>query len=210
MSPRGRPRGFDREVALREAMHVFWERGYEGASLADLTAAMGINSPSMYAAFGGKEALFREALALYGRTSGSQTDRALAAATTTRDAVEAMLRDNARVYVEPGHPRGCMVVHAVTNYAPGNQVLHDDLAKLRRGAVCALRDRIRQGVAAGELPADLDAEGLASFYVAVLNGLSTLARDGAGGAELDAVVERAMKAWNTLSGMKDDEGAAPR
>src|SRR5919112_1807947 len=98
MAERGRPRAFDRSAALRRAMEVFWQCGYEGASLGDLTAAMGINRPSLYAAFGCKEALFREAVALYDAEEGAEADRALRECRTAREAIEAVLRDKARTY----------------------------------------------------------------------------------------------------------------
>jgi AcrR family transcriptional regulator len=110
MSVRGRPRGFDRSEALRKAMIVFWERGYEGASLESLTAAMGISRPSLYAAFGCKEMLFREAVELYEKAEGSVTDRALDNATSARAAIEAMLRCNIDTYADPRTPAGCMIV----------------------------------------------------------------------------------------------------
>ena len=110
MASRGRPRSFDRAAALRQAMAVFWQRGYEGTSLGDLTAAMGINRPSLYAAFGCKEALFHEAVALYDAVEGGATARALQDEPTARAAVEAMLCDNAEAYAAPDKPPGCMIV----------------------------------------------------------------------------------------------------
>ncbi|MEC3982128.1 TetR/AcrR family transcriptional regulator [Amycolatopsis sp. H20-H5] len=195
MSPRGRPRAFDREKVLAEAMHVFWERGYEGASLAELTAAMGINPPSLYAAFGGKESLFREALELYGVTDGQYTARALREQPTARASVEAMLRDNARAYCEPGHPTGCMVVLAATNYTGASQGVHDYVAELRAATKDKLRKRLRQGVEEGELAEDADVGALATFYTTVLHGLSLQARDGADRAELDRAIDLAMASW---------------
>src|SRR5215475_3156896 len=112
MAERGRPRRFERTEALRRAMEVFWTRGYEGASMSELTAAMGINSPSLYAAFGCKEALFREALALYEAVNSGNAARALDSEPTARRAVEAMLRENAADYAAPGRPSGCMIVLA--------------------------------------------------------------------------------------------------
>jgi AcrR family transcriptional regulator len=202
---RGRPRSFDREAALQKAMFVFWELGYECASMTDLTTAMGIGSPSLYAAFGGKEALFREAVTHYGATFGGMTDRALAEQATAREAVEAMLRDNAESYIRAEHPAGCMIVLAATNYTPGNQGVHDYLAELRRGCQETLRASLRQGVTDGELPSDTDVDGMAAFYITVLNGLSIQARDGAKANELTAVVNGAMAAWSGY-----DKGVSPK
>ncbi|MEV6901990.1 TetR/AcrR family transcriptional regulator [Amycolatopsis sp. NPDC051372] len=205
MSPRGRPRAFDRERALTEAMFVFWERGYEGASLADLTGAMGINPPSLYAAFGGKEALFREAVEQYSATYGSHTPRALAEEPTARAAVEAMLRDNVRVYVDPAHPTGCMVVLAATNCSPANRPVCELLGEARAHVRDLIRTRLRRGVEAGELPETTDVEALGGYYATVLFGLSVQARDGAGLPELTAVIDTALTCWPENPG--NDTGA---
>ncbi|MFI5606079.1 TetR/AcrR family transcriptional regulator [Amycolatopsis sp. NPDC051903] len=195
MSPRGRPRAFDRERALTEAMFVFWERGYEGASLADLTGAMGINPPSLYAAFGSKEALFREAVEQYSATYGSYTPRALAEEPTARAAIEAMLRDNVRVYVDPAHPSGCMVVLAATNCSPANRSVCEHLGELRDHVRELIRTRLRRGVEAGELPEGTDVEALGGFYATVLFGLSVQARDSAGLPELSLIIDAALASW---------------
>jgi AcrR family transcriptional regulator len=199
MARLGRPREFDRDAALRRAMDVFWERGYEGASLADLTRAMGINKPSLYAAFGCKEELFREAVALYDATDGSVTNRALAEEPTARAAVEAMLRGNAEYYAAPGKPPGCMIVLSATLGAPDGAGVRDHLAQLRRGGQQALQRRLEQGIADGDLPEGADAAALAAFYTAVLQGLSVQARDGAAREVLHGVVDAAMAAWGMLA-----------
>ncbi|SDY65866.1 DNA-binding transcriptional regulator, AcrR family [Amycolatopsis xylanica] len=192
---RGRPRAFDREAALKSAMHVFWERGYEGTSITELTEAMGINSPSLYAAFGGKEALFREAVTLYGTTAGSRTERALVDQPTARASIEAMLRDNIHEYRADDHPSGCMVILSATNYTAASKPVHDHLADLRRDVANEIRKRVARGVDDGELPPETDAAALGTFYTVVLNGLSILARDGASFGELSGVVDVAMANW---------------
>ncbi|HEY8545062.1 MAG TPA: TetR/AcrR family transcriptional regulator [Acidimicrobiales bacterium] len=195
MAPRGRPRSFDRDVALRRAMEVFWEHGYEGTSIADLTTAMGINAPSLYAVFGSKADLFREAVDLYNRTEGGAGYRALHEEPTARAAVERLLRGNAAAFSDPATPWGCMVVLAATNTSPANDDVRAFLADLRRADQAALRDRLARGVADGDLPAGTDVDALAAFYAAVLNGLAVQARDGAPRPALDAVIDQAMLAW---------------
>ncbi|ADB51728.1 TetR/AcrR family transcriptional regulator [Conexibacter woesei] len=198
MAARGRPRTFDRDAALRRAMEVFWERGYEGVSLADLTTEMGIASPSLYAAFGSKEGLFREAVALYGTLEGGATARALAVQSTARAAIEAMLRDNAAGYTTPGRPTGCMVVLAATNVSPANQGIGDFMAEQRRTAREDVRARIARGVADGDVGPETDVDALAAYVATVLHGLSFEARDGVSCDTLNAIVDRAMVTWDAL------------
>lgn len=201
---RGRPRGFDRDAALEKAMRVFWERGYEATSISDLTTVMGINSPSLYAAFGSKEALFRESVALYGTTEGAVTRQALTNEATARDAVEAILRGNAINYAKPDLPSGCMVVLAATNYTKQNSEIGEFTANLRRSDAADLAARLSQGVADGELPPDTDVGRIAAFYNTVLYGLSIQARDGATLDELQSIVDCAMSGWDDIVREKTD------
>ncbi|WP_280391496.1 TetR/AcrR family transcriptional regulator [Nocardia brasiliensis] len=195
MAERGRPRAFDRTDALRRAMEVFWEHGYEGASMNDLTTAMGINSPSLYAAFGCKEALFREAIDLYGQTEGGYTERALREEPTARAAIEAMLRDNAIAYTVEDKPHGCMIVLAGSTYTTRNESIRDFLVEKRRGTTGDIRKRLDRGVAEGDLAADTDTAALANFYTTVLYGLSIQARDGVPLKNLTLAIDCAMAAW---------------
>jgi AcrR family transcriptional regulator len=199
MAERGRPRSFDRADALKQAMRVFWQRGYEGTSLSDLTAAMGINSPSLYAAFGCKEALFREAVELYNVTEGATTTAALSEEPTARAAIEAMLRSNARAYADPATPPGCMVVLAAAISTAENEPVREFLAGVRREAHDAVRQRLKRGIADGDLPKGTDTAALANFYTTVLQGLSFQARDGASRKTLNTIVDCAMAAWDTLA-----------
>lgn len=199
MAGRGRPRGFDRDAVLRRAMWMFWERGYEATSMAELTAAMGIRPPSLYAAFVSKEELFREAVALYERTEGAITDRALRGGATARASVDGVLRGNAVVYTDPDKPPGCMIVLAATNCTPENEGVRELLAQGRRDTEADLRTRMERGVEDGDLPEGTDTAALAAFYATVFYGLSIRARDGFSRAELLGVVDSAMAAWETLT-----------
>ncbi|GAA1694913.1 TetR/AcrR family transcriptional regulator [Fodinicola feengrottensis] len=199
MATRGRPRAFDRDIALRQAMEVFWARGYEGTSISDLTTAIGINSPSLYAAFSCKEALFREAVELYGKIEGGTSERALTREPTARAAVEAMLRDNVSVYTETDTPPGCMVVLAATVSNPVNDGVRDFLADCRREFVDLLHRRLERGIADGDVPADADIAAMTEFYATVLHGLSIRARDGSSAATLTKVATAAMATWDALA-----------
>jgi AcrR family transcriptional regulator len=205
MAIRGRPRSFERSAALRRALEVFWAKGYDGASLAELTAAMGINAPSLYAAFGSKEALFREAVALYGETEGTEIWAALPQAPSARAAIERFLRASALSFTRPDRPAGCLIVLGALLANDGNAKVCRELRDNRAGNVAALRARLERAVAEGELPADLDFEAVATFYATVQHGMSIQARDGAARATLLAVADCAMAAWDGLI-----SGNAPR
>lgn len=195
MAVRGRPRGFDREAALRLAMEAFWEHGYEGTSIGDLTARMGIRPPSLYAAFGSKEALFREAVALYEGMEGEPALAALREAPTAIAGIEAMLRANVRSYTAPDKPKGCMVVLAATTYTPSTEGIRDFLAEQRRAGTAAVRERLERGQAEGDVPPGADTAALAAYVMSVQFGLSLQARDGATREELDTVVDCVLAGW---------------
>jgi AcrR family transcriptional regulator len=174
-------------------MYVFWERGYQGASVAELTTAMNIGSPSLYAAFGSKESLFREAVALYRATAGALTATALAEEATARAAIEVTLRSNAAAYLRPGRPPGCLMVLAGVNCP--HQGIRDFLADCRRQGRELVRQRLRRGITEGDLPAGVDVDAMATVYTAVLSSLSVEARDGATEADLTAIIGGALAAW---------------
>jgi AcrR family transcriptional regulator len=200
MGARGRPREFDREAVLRKAMHVFWERGYEGTSLADLTRSMRIASASLYACFGSKESLFREIIALYGATAGEPPQRALREQQTARGAIEAMLRATADSITQPDTPHGCMLILAATTGSRENRRVRTFLAGLRREMFHAIKERLARGVADGDIVVSRSSvDAIARYYTTVVQGLSVQARDGATRGELEAVITCAMAAWDTLT-----------
>ncbi len=187
--PRGRPRSFDREAALVSAMEVFWKKGFEGASLADLTGAMGINPPSLYAAFGDKEDLFLEAADHYMQRRSASCPYVEEA--TAKAAIGKLLTYMAHDFTSPDHPRGClmMLAAATTGSAPKLQAA---LARKRTDARARMRARIERGLKEGDVPPGTDAAGLSDFYATIMTGLSMQARDGASRKSLLATVERAM------------------
>jgi TetR/AcrR family transcriptional regulator, copper-responsive repressor len=191
--PRGRPRSFDRETALEKAILAFWEHGYEATSVSDLTRVMDIGAPSLYAAFGDKRSLFEEVVREYGTKYGSFTDRALAEEPTARAAVERTLREAAAEYTDPAHPHGCLVIHAATNCSTPE--VEESLRARRNANIAAFESRIKADVAAGALPAGIDAAALARHTGAMIQGMSQQARDGASREELEALVEIAMAMW---------------
>ncbi|MEV0318655.1 TetR/AcrR family transcriptional regulator [Streptomyces sp. NPDC050658] len=190
---RGRPRSFDRETALEQAIRAFWEHGYEATSVTDLTRAMGIGAPSMYAAFGDKQSLFEEAVRVYNETHGDFGNRAFSEEPTVRGGVARMLREAAVKYTEEGHPRGCLVIYAATNCTTPE--VEKALRDRRNANVASIEARIGAAIAAGELPSTTDAPALARYTGAVLQGMSQQSRDGASRQELEAVAELAMHAW---------------
>lgn len=209
MAERGRPRSFDRAQALQKAMEVFWSKGYEGTSLTDLTEAMGINSPSLYGAFGSKEGLFREAVELYRSTEGGAARRALLTAPTARDAVQSMLMMSAERFTAPGVPPGCMIVLGAPAGCVNHASVSGFLGDNRREMQARILARLNAGAAQGELPAGADLKGLAAFYTTVLHGMSIQARDGASRKTLQAVARQAMCAWDALAADAKPRSGAP-
>lgn len=209
MASRGRPRTFDRDVALRSAMDLFWQRGYEGTSMKDLTEATGVASASIYASFGSKEALFREAVALNAATQGQPPRIALREQPTAYEAIHAMLRAVADTITLPDSPRGCMLVLSAPTGAVENHPVREFLATVRRAQFSEIRERLARGVRDGDLAVSADRlDGIARYYTTVMHGLSVQARDGASRAELETVVTCAMAAWNSLAAAESESAAA--
>lgn len=198
MTTRGRPRGFDRDAALDAALIEFWRHGYEATSIAALTKAMGINPPSLYASFGDKRQLFTEAVERYAATHGDYGARGLAQP-TARGTVETMLRLAATEYTDASHPPGCLVIDGATNTTDASADVKAQLRAYRERTKNAIAEKIDADVRAGLLPRGTDAPALAMFYAAVLQGMSTQARDGATRDELMRTVELALTAWPTAT-----------
>ncbi|WP_159995047.1 TetR/AcrR family transcriptional regulator [Roseomonas sp. 18066] len=192
MAERGRPRSFDRERALAAAMLLFWRRGYSATSVAELCQAMGIGSPSLYAAFGSKEALYAEALTLYGERFGPRIWTGFDAAPTAREAMRSLLLDSATTLAEDSC--GCMVTLASLGDTEACQA-RSLLAGMRAAILAKVTGRLAAAQLAGELPAGVDVAALGRFYLGVQQGMSVQARDGAGEAALAAMVDVAMAAW---------------
>jgi AcrR family transcriptional regulator len=190
----GRPLGFDPAKALDQALRVFWEHGYEGTSLADLTEAMGINRPSMYATFGNKETLFRKALHRYEKLAANCRDKGLEEP-TARGAVEKILLGSADALSEPGHPRGCLMVQGALTCGDESDAVRRELRARRAAGEAAIRERLERAKAEGDLPAEADAAELAGYVTTVLQGMSVQATSGASREKLRGIAERAMGAW---------------
>ena len=193
---RGRPRAFDREAALAQATRLFWTKGYAATSIADLTDAMGIGAPSLYAAFGSKDALYMEALRYYGENYDALVWSGFRSATTARAAITGLLRDSAAALTGSlgDNPLGCMVTLAMVSGEDQPQ-LCDLMRTSRAETLRRLEMRLEQAMNEGELASGADLHALARFVQTVQSGMSILARDGASRAELEDVAEVAMAGW---------------
>jgi AcrR family transcriptional regulator len=192
----GRPRAFNRDEALQIAVKLFCKHGYEGVSIADLTQAMNISPPSLYAAFGGKEALYREALAAYlQRADLPQIEKQIENQGAIRDQVATLLRDTVRAATDPGYPAGCMVTAGMLNCGAEYQALAGTLTELRNARCREFACQLRQAIARGELPPDTDADATSRYIAAIVQGIAIQAKDGASQAELFALVDVAIAHW---------------
>ena|SRR5690606_18515488 len=195
MVAKGRPRKFDTNEALDRALTVFWQRGFEGASLSDLTEAMGINRPSLYAAFGDKETLFRRALDRYAEVGPLAVLHTALEQPTTRRVVEHLLRGVAECFTAPGRPAGCLVVQGALSCGETAQAVKQELCCRRAAAEALLRERLERAKAEGDLPPDADPATLSRYMAIVVQGMSVKAGDGASRADLLAVVDMVLKSW---------------
>lgn len=193
--PRGRPRTFDRQQALEAAMQLFWRHGYEGTSLADLTEAMGFTPPTLYAAFGSKEQLYREALEQYAQKGEQTVARMMSEEVSAYAALEQQLRTLATRFTDPARPAGCMLQTASLYCAAENEAVRTAATFLRTNAFQLLIAKLEQAKRKGELAPETDTHALARFYSAIVQGMSVQAIDGASAVELGALVDLALAAW---------------
>jgi AcrR family transcriptional regulator len=189
-----RPRQFDEDHALDQAMTLFWRHGYEGTSLSDLTKAMGISRPSLYATFGNKEALFRRSVGRYLEGPGARVTAALALP-TARETVEALLSLYADAPATPGRPRGCLLVNGALGCSAEAEPIRVELSQVRTASIAALRKRLEHAQRQGELPESARPGDLARYVWTVLNGMAIDALDGATRPQLREVARQAMLAW---------------
>lgn len=190
----GRPLSFDRDMALEQAMLTFWKHGYETSSITDLTAAMGITAPSLYTAYGDKKQLFLEAMRRYAG-SDEALQQEMAAAPTSRDAAQGMLKQAAVAFTGASTPRGCLLASATASGSSASAAVQNEVAEVRRQIARRLEDRIKRDVAEGLLPAGTSSQALAMMVMALIQGMSVLARDGAERETLLAMTDAAMAAW---------------
>ncbi len=180
-------------------MEVFRTRGYEGATLLDLQEAMGgITPTSLYAAFGSKEKLFREAVELYVGTVGAPPLAALNGGATARASIEGLLKASVDTVCHPGRPRGCLVVLGAIHCTESSREVREHLRSLRQLRPKFIKERLTRGIADGDLPKDVAIDKMASFLTTVLDGLATQAQDGASRSDLFAAVDYAMTAWDAI------------
>ncbi|PZA12168.1 TetR/AcrR family transcriptional regulator [Rhodopseudomonas palustris] len=189
----GRPREFDVDAALDRALHVFWRKGYEGTSMTDLTDAMGITKPSLYAAFGNKEELFRKALDRYVDGPGSYYQAGLQKP-TAREVVEHILYGAADAMSDPSNP-GCLAVQGALCCGDAAETIKQELAARRGKTEEDLRDRLSRAVTEGDLPSGSHAGDLARYVSAILQGMAVQAASGAPRDQLRKLADMALRNW---------------
>jgi len=192
--PRGRPSAFDYEETLEKALKVFWSRGYEGASMAELTAAMGINRPSIYAAYGNKEELFSKALGRYMAGPAAYVAEAMSES-TARQVAEKLLTKSAEFLSNERNPRGCMIAIGTLFSGEGSEQVQRELISYRQGYERALRERFDLAKSKNDLPQNVNTSALAKYIATVHQGMSVQATSGATKEDLLAVVQQALRNW---------------
>lgn len=197
MSPAGRPRTFDREEALKKAMLVFWEKGFEGTTMADLIAAIGMKAPSVYAAFGNKDALFREAVELYKIKVEQGPLKALNETTPILEALESSLNESVKMVSGP-EACSCLIMAGAINCAPEHQEHVQHLKSLRSKYKETLKKRFMQAIEDGQVVEGTKADELAEFYFSFIHGLAMRAKDGSTKEELRSSCKFALKALSSV------------
>jgi AcrR family transcriptional regulator len=190
----GRPRCFDIEEALDAAMQVFWKKGYEGTSLSDLTAAMDIERPSLYATFGNKEALFRKVLDRYAKTFAGFVPDALNEP-TARAVIERMLMGAADALTDPHNQPGCLIVQCAVSGGDDSESIRQEINRRRLLAETQLRKRLERAKSEGDLPPDSNSADLARYAFTVTHGIAVQAKAGATRTQLRRVAQTALNAW---------------
>jgi AcrR family transcriptional regulator len=192
--PRGRPLAFNQDEALDKALKVFWARGYEGASMAELTEALGINKPSIYAAFGNKEELFRKALARYTSGPAAFVKDAMKEP-TAHQVVEKFLLLAVDFFSDRSTPNGCMIVQAALTGGQGSSAIQQELIAYRKSLEASFNERFELAKSQGDLPQHVNTKQLAKYIATIHQGMSVQATSGATREELSAIVEMALKNW---------------
>ena len=190
----GRPREFDLERALDRAIEVFWRNGYEGTSIADLTEAMGINPPSLYAAFGNKEALFRKALYRYVEGRAGHWHEALHAP-TARAMVELLLYGSADFLTNESNPPGCLFVRSAMACNEAAGAIRCEMGARGEAGEGPVRDRLERAKTEGELPPDFDTADYARYIITVMEGMAVRAAEGATRSDLHKVADLTLRTW---------------
>lgn len=191
---RGRPRVFDPDEALDKALQIFWSRGYEGTSLAELTETLGVNKPSLYAAFGNKEELFMKALSKY-TTGPVAFVRDVVNEPTARAVAQRFLYEAAEFLTQPSHPKGCMVVQGALSGGESAEMVKKVLIQYRAAYEKLLTKRFEQAKSDGDLPSDASPQALAKYLATLHQGMSVQATSGASKEELLAIADLALSAW---------------
>jgi AcrR family transcriptional regulator len=199
----GRPREFDTDAALEKAMRLFWAKGYEGTSIADLTGTLGISKPSLYAAFGDKQSLFRAALERYATGPAGYVAAALGKPTAL-EVARVLLSGAADLHTDFSNPGGCLTVNGAIASGDDAEPVRQALNAHRTAGLALLRRRFEQAKAQRDLPKDSDPAALARFVAAVVYGMAVLASGGASRKELEQVIRTAMKAWPAAEESADD------
>ncbi|MES5823328.1 TetR/AcrR family transcriptional regulator [Streptomyces sp. RG80] len=197
---RGQGRKFDLEDILEKAMFAFWRHGYDGTSVATLTREMGINAPSLYAAFGSKEGLFFAAVEFYNNGRGSFMQRAFEEEKASAALIRRLLYEAADVYTQIDGPGGCLVIGSATRVSDAGQQVADRLRDLRNANIDRLETCIRSDIDAGALPEGTDARAIAEFTGVIIQGMSHRARDGATAEALRPVADTAWESVRVLLG----------